>query len=432
MDQLVVRQGESLVEIERKGGKILSENKFFSDLCSLMKNVEFLKFYDEYLKDWSDIQCMIFYMKLYTTIDYEYTSRFNSKISDEAMTYTIKQIMENRDTRRFAFDLFKDFKDISHKNTGSFRTLLNFDDKTQKKKKRRLKKIKALEQLLENDNEKKLIVENEKITISTSIMSKTSNKSPLRYPGGKTRACKILESIMKENFDISNFDTLISPFFGGGSFEFHLQNNHNLNIIGNDKFTPLYNFWVTCKNNKLDLCNELTKKIGLITKDEFTSLRNKIMDENNQLNQSIMYFIINRCSFSGATLSGGFSLEASKKRFTTSSIERIKKLDLKNFNICNLDFEEFINNNENEKNLLFLDPPYYLEKSTLYGNNGDMHESFDHDKLYKCLSTKSNWFMTYNNCDYIKNLYKDFKIIETSWSYGMNKSKKSSEIVIIG
>ena len=27
---------------------------------------------------------------------------------------------------------------------------------------------------------------------------------------------------------------------------------------------------------------------------------------------------------------------------------------------------------------------------------------------------------------------KDFKIIETSWSYGMNKSKKSSEIVIIG
>lgn len=145
MDQLVVKQGESLAEIERKGGKILSENKFFSDLCSLMKNVEFLKFYDEYLKDWSDIQCMIFYMKLYTTIDYEYSNRFNSKISDEAMTYTIKQIMENRDTRRFAFDLFKDFKDISHKNTGSFRTLLNFDDKEYKKKKKKMKKLKQLE-----------------------------------------------------------------------------------------------------------------------------------------------------------------------------------------------------------------------------------------------------------------------------------------------
>jgi DNA adenine methylase len=83
--------------------------------------------------------------------------------------------------------------------------------------------------------------------------------------------------------------------------------------------------------------------------------------------------------------------------------------------------------------LIFLDPPYYLEKaSTLYGNNGDMHDTFDHYKLYKCLLTKKNWLMTYNNCDYIKNLYKDFIIIETSWSYGMNKSKKSSEIVIIG
>ena len=144
-----------------------------------------------------------------------------------------------------------------------------------------------------------------------------------------------------------------------------------------------------------------------------------------------MYFIINRCSFSGATLSGGFSLEASTKRFTTSSVDRIKKLNLSHFEIYNLDFEEFIN--QNDKNLLFLDPPYYLEKkSKLYGKNGDMHETFDHNKLFTCLSTKKNWFLTYNNCDFIKKLYKDFKIIETSWSYGMNKSKKSSEIVIIG
>jgi hypothetical protein len=150
MDQLVLKQDESLIEIERKGGEILNENKFFSDLCSMMKNVEFLKFYDEYLKDWSDIQCMIFYMKLYTTIDFEYNSRFNDKISDEAMTYTIKQIMENRDTRRFAFDLFKDFKDISHKNTGSFRTLLNFENKSEKKKKK--KKMKKLEEILQIEN----------------------------------------------------------------------------------------------------------------------------------------------------------------------------------------------------------------------------------------------------------------------------------------
>ena len=57
---------------------------------------------------------------------------------------------------------------------------------------------------------------------------------------------------------------------------------------------------------------------------------------------------------------------------------------------------------------MFLDPPYYLEnKSSLYGNNGDMHENFEHDDLYEILKTKSNWLLTYNNCDYIKNLYKE-------------------------
>jgi len=283
------------------------------------------------------------------------------------------------------------------------------------------------------DLTKKLIIENKEINVNIFDMSKKNNVSPLRYPGGKTRACKKLDTILKDHFDISKFNHILSPFFGGGSFEFYMQNNYGLNIIANDKFVPLYNFWKTCKCNKQTLCEELTKKIDLIDKKEFINLREKIMKEKNKLNQSIMYFIINRCSFSGATLSGGFSLEASKKRFTTSSIDRIKKLDLTYYDIYNLDFEDFINNNQDEKNLIFLDPPYYLEKaSTLYGNNGDMHNTFEHDKLYNCLSKKKNWFMTYNNCDYIKKLYKDFKIIETSWSYGMNTSKNSSEIVIIG
>ena len=91
----------------------------------------------------------------------------------------------------------------------------------------------------------------------------------------------------------------------------------------------------------------------------------------------------------------------------------------------NLDFEEFINTNQDKKNLIFLDPPYYLEKaSTLYGNNGDMHDTFDHIKLYHCLSKIKNWVMTYNNCDYIKLLYKDFKIIEKQKAFEISKNQE--------
>src|SRR3989338_4368122 len=99
------------------------------------------------------------------------------------------------------------------------------------------------------------------VNINTPKMNKISNNSPLRYPGGKTRACKKLDTILKKHFDISKFNNIVSPFFGGGSFEFHIQNNYGLNIIANDKFVPLYNFWKTCKSDKENLCKELTKKI---------------------------------------------------------------------------------------------------------------------------------------------------------------------------
>lgn len=171
-----------------------------------------------------------------------------------------------------------------------------------------------------------------------------NNISPLRYPGGKTKTCNKLYDILTTYFDLSKFTTIISPFFGGGSFEFHLQNTlPNLHIIANDKFIPLYNFWNTCKNNKDKLCKELYPYINNITKNKFQDLRNKILTETDPLKQSIMFFIINRCSFSGATLSGGFSFESSTKRFTVTSIERISKLQLNRLTITNMDFEEFLN-----------------------------------------------------------------------------------------
>jgi DNA adenine methylase len=259
-----------------------------------------------------------------------------------------------------------------------------------------------------------------------------NNISPLRYPGGKTRACKIIDEIIIKYFNLDNFNILLSPFFGGGSFEFYFQNKYGYKLCVNDKFTPLYNFWYQVKIDKYELCNEL-KKIKIITKEDFINYRKTILELNdNILQQAIQYFIINRCSFSGATLSGGFSEEASNKRYTVSSIDRIEKLNFNNIEIYNFDFEHFINTYSNDKSIIFLDPPYYLDKnSKLYGNDGDLHNNFDHEKLFNIIKLKKNWIITYNNCDYIKNMYKEYIILNVNWSYSMNKTKSSSEIIII-
>jgi DNA adenine methylase len=272
------------------------------------------------------------------------------------------------------------------------------------------------------NSDKKKLITNPEVLI---------NKSPLRYPGGKTRACKTLDIVLNKYFNVADINTLYSPFFGGGSFEFHLQNNYKFNIIANDKFTPLYNFWNTCVKNKKALCFKLYETPS-VSKEEFLNYRKQIMNEKDTLKQSYYYFIINRCSFSGATLSGGFSQESSDKRYTKSSIDRIDDLNLSNCKFYNSDFTEFIKNINGNKYLIFLDPPYYLEKgSKLYGNKGDMHENFDHISLSNILKNKKCWLMTYNDCKYIRDLYKDYTIINVDWKYGMNKSKKSSEIVIL-
>lgn len=272
-------------------------------------------------------------------------------------------------------------------------------------------------------------------TTHTTHTTHTTNVSPLRYPGGKTRASKIIDSAISQHFDMSRFDTVASPFFGGGSFEFYLQNKYDVALIVNDKFTPLYNFWKQVKSNKSILCEEL-RKIKSVSKEQFAAYRGTIMGLNDDvLQQSVQYFVINRCSFSGSTLSGGFSEESSIKRFTPSSIDRIESLDFTHIEIYNKDFRDFIDGlptTNTDKTLLFLDPPYYLEsKSKLYGNNGDMHENFDHKLLFDVLRTKKNWVVTYNNCEYIRTLYKDYIILDVNWSYGMNTSKESSEIIII-
>lgn len=116
-----------IIQFEKEGTKILETNKFFHDLCDIMKSSEFMRFYDKYFNDWSDIQCMIFYMKLYSTIKYEYYNRFNKIISDSLMTYMLQKIMSNADTRQFAINLFNDYKENTHTTTLPFRSMLTFD-----------------------------------------------------------------------------------------------------------------------------------------------------------------------------------------------------------------------------------------------------------------------------------------------------------------
>ena len=74
----------------------------------------------------------------------------------------------------------------------------------------------------------------------TTTSSLKSYKTPLRYPGGKSRACKKMEPYIP---DLRFYDVYYEPFLGGGSVALHITKKYpNLKIVVNDLYEPLYNF----------------------------------------------------------------------------------------------------------------------------------------------------------------------------------------------
>ena len=68
-----------------------------------------------------------------------------------------------------------------------------------------------------------------------------SLKTPLRYPGGKSRA---LTKLFQYFPDLKGYKEYREPFLGGGSVALEITKRYpGLDIWVNDLYEPLYNFW---------------------------------------------------------------------------------------------------------------------------------------------------------------------------------------------
>jgi len=184
-----------------------------------------------------------------------------------------------------------------------------------------------------------------------------------------------------------------------------------------------------CKEQPVAL-QALVKTYMPMTKEKFLVIRQSILTDTDSLSIAAKYFVINRSSFSGSTFCGGYSAESGEKRFTENSVRKIGALDLSGLTLENKDCLDFIRSHpQTSDTILYLDPPYYIS-TYIYGRDGDMHEGFNHAGLLDALKGRTDWILCYNDCQYIRDLYKDCKIEKVSWAYGMNSTKESSEILI--
>lgn len=239
---------------------------------------------------------------------------------------------------------------------------------------------------------------------------------------------------------LPNFDEYREPFFGGGSVFFQTKNSKkDKSFWVNDLNYNLFCFWLAARDSIEDLLSEIIQIRNQYAKDGkglFLYLKNEYQTETI-ISTAVRFFILNRITFSGLTDSGGYSNESFQKRFTDSSLNKLRKVSffLQNVRITNLDYSDLLF--EDGKNVfLFLDPPYYSQRgSKLYGNNGDLHTQFDHLLFAQSVAkSKHCWMITYDDDQYIRDLYQNYYIMEWSLQYGMNQrngsTRRGEEIII--
>jgi DNA adenine methylase len=250
-------------------------------------------------------------------------------------------------------------------------------------------------------------------------------KNVLRYPGGKSKAVEKIIAIIPTN--IKEFR---EPMVGGGSVSLVVKQLFpNVKVKINDLNYDLICFWKTLRDNPDELIKEVRKiketyRDGRKLYNEFTT-----KNGGNEFERAVRFFVLNRITFSGTVDSGGYSQQAFEKRFTDSAIEKLKLASeiIKDFEITHGDYEKLLFE-DGEGVFIFLDPPYYsTAKSKLYGKNGNLHLSFDHERfaanMKKC---KHLWLITYDDCTEVRELFSFAYIYPWELQYGMNNYKQKT------
>ena len=293
-------------------------------------------------------------------------------------------------------------------------------------------------------------------------------RTPIRYAGGKSRAYDFISSYIPF---WPRPKTIVSPFFGGGSLEVRWAHEMGINVVGYDVFWVLTNYWKHQLQNPQRLYDILK---GLEpTKEQYDDIKDILLHwdkvqelfknwktdhydrKSKPLDEDLgaAYYWFNHNLSYGPMFLGWFSsIYLKKESLYQNSIERVKDFNVSNLEVKCGSFDETIVAHTND--FLYCDPPYFMEKSednkmfkAIYPNSNwpVHHQHFDHEKLRDLLHSHNGKFiLSYNDCEWVRENYKDFKFKTPEWAYsygqgetrvGKNKKnndpKQSHEILII-
>lgn len=272
-----------------------------------------------------------------------------------------------------------------------------------------------------------------------------------RYPGGKKKLAKFI--IPKINSLLGNDSTIKDyrePFFGGGSIGLKLIEQGINNLWINDFDYAIYSLWHSVINNHERLKRLILDFVPSV--DQFYFVKSALdqkkpdfISDDDKVLYGFYKIVIHQISYSGLGMRSGGPLggKNQKSKYNISCRwspdHMCKKIDyyhelfsskVSGNLICSCsDFSGAIIDEE-KKAIIYLDPPYYIKGNELY-QFGFSEE--DHSRLADVLSkTKHYWVLSYDLCDEVEVLYKDWANIEyvSDVKYSINTSRGKTELLI--
>jgi len=196
------------------------------------------------------------------------------------------------------------------------------------------------------------------------------------------------------------FDKYVEVFGGAGWLLFYKEQKGY--EVYNDYNRELVNLFKIVKYHAPELQREL--QFTLNSRQLFDEMKTCNVDSLTDIQRAARFFLLIEQSYGS-----GLEVYGHTKKDINSVIENLKNIQqrLSTVIIENKDFEDLIKIYDNENTFFYLDPPYYNAEK--YYKPKFLKD--DHIRLYKIIkSIRGKFLLSYNNCEYISNLYKDFKI----------------------
>jgi len=258
-------------------------------------------------------------------------------------------------------------------------------------------------------------------------------KTPLRYPGGKSRLAKRIVDLMPQDME-----SYYEGFLGGGSVALEVTRRFpGCSVHVNDLFFPLYVFWKTLR----DYPGALQERLLEMKEEEdrramFDRCKEHIKSmDHHTVEGACCWYAVNKCGFSG--LVSGYSPQAWTQNFSVKCIEELSGIsnEIQNWTITNKDYA-----NWDVSEVVYLDPPYEINAS-LYGNRGEMHSGFSHEDFIELmegdLNSGTKLLISYNAemgerfSNKWKKIYFDHTYTMRSTGEYMEKQKQRQELILI-